>query len=79
MNYVRIRSVHVLRTFTRDGGAITRCGRRIHPPVDPLNSVPLDEKTCERCFVLSRSDEDRMATENDTVSDVGPEDDTVPG
>jgi hypothetical protein len=77
--YLRIRSIHVLRTFTRDGGAITRCGRRVHPPMEVLNSVPLAEKTCERCFVLSRSDEDRMAVENDTVTEAGPEDDTVPG
>jgi hypothetical protein len=79
MSYVRVRSVHVFRTFTRDGGAITRCGRRVLPPIAELEELPLDERSCETCLRLIRHDEDIQMTENDVVPEPGPEDATVPG
>lgn len=51
--YVRIRSYHIIRTWTRvPGGFITLCGRR-----GQSNEWVADfgnEKTCESCLRIAR-------------------------
>jgi hypothetical protein len=92
VTYVRIRSWHIA-TFTDRGGALrTRCGRRARVegtiaagPGGPVtvsptsDTLPVNERTCERCFVLSRSDEDHSLVEDDPVGEPPAEDDPVPG
>jgi hypothetical protein len=50
--YVKIRSWHIIRTFTRvPGGAITLCGKRTQGA--PMSQVlPLVDKSCETCLRL---------------------------
>ena len=67
MTYVLIASVHVLRTFTRDGGAITRCGRRVPPPVTEFDDLPLTDRSCETCLRLTAHDADIESPDNAEV------------
>ena len=48
--YVRIRSWHIIRTWTRvPDVALTLCGKRAHgPATDDFG----DDKTCESCLRL---------------------------
>ena len=47
--FVRIRSWHVIRTWTRmPGRAITLCGRTSDGESSP--DLPMDEKSCETCL-----------------------------
>jgi hypothetical protein len=71
-------SIHVLATFTRDGGAVTRCGRRIPPPVDVLEGLTT-QRSCESCLRYARTDEDRSFVEDDPVGEPPAEDDPVSG
>ncbi len=51
MDYVKLRSYHIIRTWTRvPGGFITLCGRRGsgHSALDFEN-----EKTCETCLRIA--------------------------
>lgn len=54
--WVRIRSWHHLRTFTRDGGALTRCGKRARPPVSTAEELDLNDKSCESCLRFAEVD-----------------------
>lgn len=65
--WVRIRSWHALRTYTRDGGGITRCGRRVVPPMERSVTLPLTDKSCETCTRLVLHDEQTPQPEDDTV------------
>lgn len=76
MNYVRIVSWHSVRTFTRAGGVITRCGRFVPPPVTESPFLPMDEKSCESCLRLTLRDAQVVANDeigepvaNDEVSE----------
>lgn len=52
MQYIKIRSWHVIRTWTRvPGRAITLCGRDADGLTE--NTLPLDEKSCETCLRLA--------------------------
>lgn len=52
--YIRIRSVHVVRTWTRvPGRAITLCGRMATGATS--DELPLEEKSCETCLRLKES------------------------
>jgi len=55
--WIKIRSWHRLTTFTRAGGALTRCGRRVDPPLTTADDFPVDEKTCESCLRLEAASE----------------------
>lgn len=58
MEYVRIRSWHIVRTWTRvPGRAITRCGRIAAGASSPF--LPSNEPSCESCLRYARGDEDR--------------------
>lgn len=67
MSYVLIASVHVRATWTRDGGAITRCGRRVPPPVTEYEVMPLTDRSCETCLRLTAHDQDPLPVSNDVV------------
>lgn len=58
-NYVKIRSFHDMVTFTRDGGALTRCGLRAHPPLTVADQLPGSGRSCESCLKLTRRDEEK--------------------
>jgi hypothetical protein len=77
--WVKIRSWHSIRTWTRTGAILTRCGRLVGPGQAIADGLPLDERSCETCLRLTAHDEDILATENDVVPEPGPEDATVPG
>lgn len=49
------RSWHVTK------GNRTRCGRRVPSAYEECSDVPMDEKTCERCAVLTLHDEAKAA------------------
>jgi len=54
MMYIRIRSWHIIRTWTRvPGRALTRCGKVATG--EPSNDFG-DEKTCESCLRLNAKD-----------------------
>lgn len=38
------------------------------------DTLPVNERTCERCFVLSRADEDRSTVEDQPVGELPPPD-----
>jgi hypothetical protein len=74
LGYVRIRSWHIVETFTRvPGMVVTRCGYRvmtIGQAMSPggvgaqrvhstADTLPAGEKSCESCLRLARRDEDR--------------------
>ena len=49
MNWIKIRSWHLIRTWTRvPGRAITLCGRSAEG--QESGEPPSDEATCESCF-----------------------------
>lgn len=49
MDWLKIRSWHVVRTWTRvPGRGLSPCGRILEG--DPLPMYPADEKTCEVCL-----------------------------
>jgi hypothetical protein len=53
MTYVKARSWHILRTWSRmPGVAITRCGRRIDNP-ETSDTLPAD-RSCESCLRFDR-------------------------
>lgn len=53
MEWVLIRSWHIVRTWTRmPGRAITLCGRTANPTVAAQEHPPGEGRTCERCFQL---------------------------
>lgn len=58
LGWAKIRSWHRVVTFTRDGGLLTRCGRRLGPQTDVLlpAQFPTDEPTCESCLRLAAND-----------------------
>jgi hypothetical protein len=49
LGWVRIVSWHSIRTFTRAGDVLTRCGRAVSSPL-VRDGFPADEKTCESCL-----------------------------
>jgi hypothetical protein len=49
--YGKIRSWHIIRTPTRGGWWVSLCGRRID--LAPVQSLPLDQKSCETCLRLA--------------------------
>jgi hypothetical protein len=79
LGWVRIASWHLIRTYTRTGAILTRCGRLVGPDHEIVDALPFDGRSCESCLRLAVHDEDIRATENDVVPDPGPEDATVPG
>lgn len=52
MGWVRIRSWHLVRTFTRGGQILTYCGRRVAGDMTTAEELPEGDKSCERCFQL---------------------------
>lgn len=59
MGYIRIRSWHIVKGWTRvPGRATTRCGR----VADGATSLtlPSDEASCESCLRYARQDADRL-------------------
>jgi hypothetical protein len=42
-------------------GDYTRCGRRFVEGMETCSDVPMDERTCERCAVLTLHDEGKAA------------------
>jgi hypothetical protein len=48
--FVKIRSWHLLRTYTRSGGGITRCGKSILAPLTTSATLDLNDKSCESCL-----------------------------
>lgn len=66
MKYVRIRSWHIISTWTRvPGRGITRCGRTVVTMGTAAENVrvtapflPTNEKSCETCLRLTRHDEE---------------------
>jgi hypothetical protein len=64
MSYVHLPSErsswHSLMTYTRAGGALTRCGRFVPGP-NPrvVDALPLDERSCESCLRLAIRDGER--------------------
>lgn len=51
--WVRIRSWHIVRTFTRvQGGAITACGRSVRG-ADFVDQRPANERSCESCYRIA--------------------------
>lgn len=57
--WVKIRSWHVFRTWTRAGQALTECGRRVGPDtVVTADELPGNEKSCESCLRIVTRAED---------------------
>jgi hypothetical protein len=71
-------SIHVIATFTRSGGVLTRCGRFITPPVEELPGLT-NQRSCESCLRLQARDLEHSTVEDDPVGEPPAEDDPVPG
>ncbi len=59
MSYVKWpgASWHVVRTYTRTGAVLTRCGRFLPNPLRELSeSLPLDGSSCETCLRFAARD-----------------------
>ena len=53
VQWVKIRSWHIYRTYTRMfGSALTVCGRAVAAP-DVVNDRPGNERTCETCLRIA--------------------------
>lgn len=50
MEWVLIRSWHIVRTFTRGGQIITLCGRRVIGDMTTAAEFPGSGRSCESCF-----------------------------
>lgn len=56
--YIRMRSWHLIRTWTRvPGRAITLCGRTVQNR-ETANTLPMDEKSCETCLRMAEFQRD---------------------
>jgi hypothetical protein len=53
--WVRIRSWHIFRTYTRAGGGVTVCGRRVGSMAEPpdVRDERPEGKTCETCYRIA--------------------------
>jgi len=57
--WVRARSWHVFRTWTRTPGRLlTLCGRTINGAPDLVGTFPGGERTCESCLRISAKETD---------------------
>ena len=65
---VRIASWHLTTGIVSRGAQIqTRCGRWAAPDAEQRAELPSDEKTCERCAVLTLRDESGPDVDTDPV------------
>lgn len=68
MSYVLIQSWHVAGITYRSGRLGTRCGRMAPENARTSDTLPGDERTCERCAVLALKDQEPKPVANDTVA-----------
>jgi hypothetical protein len=59
LGWARLRSWHSIRTYTRVGSILTRCGRLIGPDHQIVDVLPLGERSCESCLRLVAHDGER--------------------